>query len=169
MSFLLIFLFFCSFYSDFKNWTRIAISCSIIIPPDDARFLLFFFIKSNIWICCCYNWWPEVPSTSTVASGDEMYGHCGLVSQIMSSLAALCMCTTATSTSTCIMWCELNQKSKRPGNHFSGIRRAPMIPPKMATPSCFIPPIKISKYQNIKTSQYQNQFINAGMGQTWSN
>ena len=104
----------------------------IIIIIIIIIYYYYFFLKLNGEdLLQCYNslwfwlsWW------------DGMDGHCGLVNQIMSSLAALCMCTTATSTSTCIMWCELNQKSKRPGNHFSGIRMAPMIPPEMAIASC---------------------------------
>ena len=70
--------------------------------------------------------------------------------QTRSSSAAWCICQTAATTNTCMMWWELKKVSSLPGNHLvtqqyytivmnsshlSGMLTAPMYPPRIASRS----------------------------------
>lgn len=58
--------------------------------------------------------------------------------QTISSTAPWWRWYTAYTTTTCMMWWELAKRSRRPGIHFSGTRRAPTNPPSTANKSCQI-------------------------------
>lgn len=59
-----------------------------------------------------------------------------IASIIMKCFVTWCIEYTASTTSTCMMLCELRQRSTAPGNHFSGICMAPITPPPSDTASC---------------------------------
>lgn len=59
-----------------------------------------------------------------------------LESHMRSSMAPWCRWYTAHTTTTCMMWWELANMSRRPGIHFSGILIAPTKPPNTARKSC---------------------------------